>query len=42
MTEMDGIPVNVIGLDDLKANKKAAGRLKYLADLQKLERIEKP
>lgn len=33
---IDGVPVNVIGLDDLKANKKAAGRHKDLNDLEQL------
>lgn len=33
---IDGIPVNILALDDLKANKKAAGRLKDLADLEEL------
>jgi len=34
--EIDGIPVNVIALDDLKANKRAAGRHKDLNDLEQL------
>jgi hypothetical protein len=33
----EGVPVNVISLADLKANKKASGRLKDLADLEQLE-----
>ncbi len=35
--EIDGVPVNLISLDDLKANKKASGRLKDLAGLEQLE-----
>jgi hypothetical protein len=31
------VTLNVIGLDDLKVNKRAAGRLKDLADLESLE-----
>ncbi|OGW14566.1 MAG: hypothetical protein A3G93_07620 [Nitrospinae bacterium RIFCSPLOWO2_12_FULL_45_22] len=34
--EIDGIPVNFIALDDLKANKRACGRHKDLEDLQHL------
>lgn len=34
--DLDGIPVNVIGLDDLKANKRASGRYKDLNDLEQL------
>jgi hypothetical protein len=33
---LDGIPVNLISLEHLKANKKASGRLKDLNDLQNL------
>lgn len=33
---LDGIPVRVIGLPDLLANKRASGRIKDLADLEKL------
>jgi hypothetical protein len=33
---IDGVEVNVIALDDLKANKKASGRLKDLSDLEHL------
>jgi len=33
---IDGTPVNVISLDDLNANKQAAGRAKDLADLEGL------
>jgi hypothetical protein len=32
----DGVPVHVIGLDDLKRNKQAAGRHQDLADLEHL------
>ena len=35
-TEIDGVPVSVIGLEDLKANKRASGRNKDLADLDYL------
>jgi hypothetical protein len=35
--DLGGVPVNVIGFDDLKANKKASGRLKDLADLEELD-----
>lgn len=34
--EIDDIPVPFISLDDLKANKQAAGRLKDLQDLEQL------
>jgi hypothetical protein len=34
--EIDGIPVNFISLEDLKTNKKAAGRHKDLEDLNHL------
>jgi len=34
--ELDGIPVQLIGLEDLKANKRASGRLKDLLDLEQL------
>ncbi|HNT27351.1 MAG TPA: hypothetical protein PKH10_04140 [bacterium] len=36
VVEMDGIPVSLIELTDLKRNKKAAGRPKDLADLAQL------
>jgi len=36
IAELDGIPVNVIGVAELKVNKKASGRLKDLADLEQL------
>lgn len=35
-TEIDGVPVQVISLAHLKANKKASGRSKDLADLENL------
>ena len=34
--KIDGVPVNLIGLDDLKINKKASGRHKDLNDLEQL------
>jgi predicted nucleotidyltransferase len=34
--EIDGIPIKVIGLEDLKKNKKATGRFKDLDDLENL------
>ncbi len=34
--EWDGVPVSVIGLECLKKNKRASGRLKDLADLEEL------
>jgi hypothetical protein len=34
--DLDGLAVPVISLDDLKANKRAAGRNKGLADLDNL------
>ncbi|MGK0618647.1 hypothetical protein [Meiothermus cerbereus] len=36
ITEIDGVQVNLISLDDLKRNKQASGRLKDLADLENL------
>ncbi len=36
MVEIDGVPVPVIGLEDLKANKRASGRHKDLADVEAL------
>jgi Nucleotidyl transferase of unknown function (DUF2204) len=35
--ELAGVLLNIIGLDDFKANKRAVGRLKDLADLESLE-----
>jgi predicted nucleotidyltransferase len=37
--EWDGMPVKVIGLDDLIANKRAARRPQDIADATKLERV---
>ncbi|MBN2413527.1 hypothetical protein JXQ31_17750 [candidate division KSB1 bacterium] len=34
---IDGVPVNIISLDDLKKNKKASGREKDLDDLKNLQ-----
>ena len=36
VAELDGVEVNLIGLNDLKANKKASGRSKDITDLEKL------
>ncbi len=36
MDTLDGVQVNIIDLSHLKANKKASGRLKDLADLENL------
>jgi predicted nucleotidyltransferase len=36
VTEIDGVRVNLIDADSLKINKRAAGRLKDLADLEEL------
>jgi len=33
---IDGVPINIIGLDDLKINKRASGRHKDLNDLEQL------
>jgi hypothetical protein len=35
--DIDGIPVNIIGLQHLKVNKKASGRLQDLNDLEHLK-----
>jgi predicted nucleotidyltransferase len=32
--ELAGVPLNIIGLEDFKTNKRAAGRLQDLADLE--------
>jgi predicted nucleotidyltransferase len=40
-TTWDGTPIRVIALDDLIANKRAAGRPQDLADLVKLERVRR-
>ncbi len=37
VADLGGIPVNLIGMEDLRANKKASGRLKDLADLEQLD-----
>lgn len=34
---IDGLDLNIIGLDDFKINKRASGRLKDLADLDSLD-----
>lgn len=39
VSELDGIPVNVINLEYLRLNKAASGRLKDLADLEQLPPI---
>ena len=36
IVDMDGVPASLIGLDDLKANKRAIGRHKDLDDLEHL------
>jgi hypothetical protein len=36
--DMDGVPLPVIALDDLLANKRATGRTKDLADVEEFER----
>ena len=36
-TELDGVPVRFIGLEDLKKNKRSTGRLKDLSDVEELE-----
>lgn len=38
-TEIDAVPLRVIGLDDLIANKRAAGRKQDLIDAEFLERV---
>ena len=35
-SELDGVEVNLIGLNDLKTNKKASGRTKDITDLENL------
>jgi hypothetical protein len=37
ITTIDSIPMNFIDLENLKKNKKAAGRLQDLADLENLK-----
>ena len=39
---VDGVELHLIGLEDFKANKRASGRLKDLADLEALEPPEPP
>jgi hypothetical protein len=39
IVDLDGVPANLINLNDLKINKKASGRLKDLSDLERLVRI---
>jgi len=34
--DLDGVPVNLIHIEDLKANKRATGRLKDRVDLEQL------
>ena len=41
-TSVDGVEVNVIGLQDLRRNKKASGRHKDLADLEELADKQPP
>jgi hypothetical protein len=36
VAEIDGLRINILGLDDLKTNKRASGRNKDLADLDNL------
>lgn len=36
VADLDGTPVSIISVDDLKINKRAAGRLKDLNDLENL------
>ena len=38
---IDGVPVRIISLDDLIANKKASGRAKDIADVEVLEGLRK-
>ncbi len=39
IVDLDGMPISFIGYKDLIANKKASGRLKDLADVEELEKI---
>lgn len=41
LREIDGVPVRVLSLDDLIANKRASGRTKDLADAEVLEGLKK-
>jgi hypothetical protein len=36
MDTLDGVPIKIIGLEQLKINKKASGRHKDLSDLEHL------
>jgi hypothetical protein len=38
---IDGVPIPIISLDDLLANKRAAGRAQDLADVEALERVRR-
>lgn len=38
----DGLAINVISIEDLKASKRATGRLQDLADIEELEREDEP
>ena len=42
MVALGGLMLNLIGLDDFKANKRAAGRLLALADLDALRHKDQP
>lgn len=35
--DVDGVQLDIIGLDDFRTNKRAAGRLRVLADLESLD-----
>jgi hypothetical protein len=37
VVDIDGVPLNLIGLEDFKTNKRASGRHKDLADLDALD-----
>jgi len=39
-TTLNGVPVSIINLRDLKINKQASGRLKDLADLEQLSKLQ--
>ncbi len=36
LSVLDGVPVSIIGIEDLRTNKKAAGRHKDIDDLENL------
>jgi len=40
--DLSGVRLNIIGLEDFKANKRASGRLRDLADLEQLEQRPDP